>query len=78
MNDKLTTGQTRVYNTIKKYIEENGFSPTIREIGEIDGTTSPGTPLFHVKALKEKGYIDYKDGKGRTIRILKWEKTNTE
>ena len=35
MNDKLTTGQTRVYNTIKKYIEENGFSPTIREIGEI-------------------------------------------
>jgi hypothetical protein len=27
--------------------------------------------------LKEKGYIDYKDGKGRTIRILKWEKTKT-
>lgn len=72
--EDLTRVQKRVYYIIKDFIDKNGFSPTIREIGELNGNDSPATPLFHIRALKEKGYIDYKEGKGRTIRVIKWVK----
>lgn len=69
--EDLTKVQKRVYYIIKDFIEKNGFSPTIREIGELNGNESPATPLFHVKALKEKGYIDYQENKNRTIKVIK-------
>lgn len=60
-----------VYFAIKSYIEEKHISPTIRELCEIVGKSSPATIHYHLKNLKRDGYIDYDETKRRTIRIVK-------
>ena len=67
---KLTTKQTEVYNLIKKFIKEKGYSPTIRELCKILGLNSSASIHRHLKILKQKGYITYEEGKSRTIKIL--------
>lgn len=67
---KLTTKQTEVYNLIKKFIKEKGYSPTIRELCKILELNSSASIHRHLKILKQKGYITYEEGKSRTIKIL--------
>lgn len=70
----MTFSQQMVYESIKQYIRNNCESPTIREICELAGLSSPATVHKHLKNLKDKGYIDYRPKTGRSIRILKWIK----
>jgi repressor LexA len=67
----LTQSQKRIYVVIKDFINKNGYSPTVREIGSIAGISSPGTIHGHLKRIKDKGFITFKEGKNRTIRIIK-------
>lgn len=67
----LTETQERLYLTIKKYIENYGYSPTVRELCKLNGVNSPATIHYGLKQLKKKGYIDYQYNKNRTIRIMK-------
>lgn len=59
-----------VYKAIKEYIEENGYSPSIREICQITGKKSPATIKFCLDRLRKDEIISYVTGKNRTIRIL--------
>ena len=68
--EDLTSKQKETYDFIKKYIENNGYSPSVREISCIFDK-SVGTVHPMLKKLKSKGYIDYVSGKARTIKILK-------
>ena len=70
-NKLPTITQAKLYYAIKDFIEENGFSPTIRELNDILGKHSPGTIYPCLKILKRKGYIDFAEKKYRTIRITK-------
>ncbi len=70
MLEKLTTKQEVVLTFIKKYIASHGISPTIREICDGVGLSSPSTVLAHVENLKNKGYLTTIDNKCRTIRLL--------
>lgn len=67
---KLTKKQEKTLNIVKDYIQEHGYSPTIREICEICGVNSPATIHQSLKILKRKGYIDYVYNRNRTIRVL--------
>ena len=67
----MTRYQYNVYKAIKKFIEDNGYSPTIRELCDITGKNSAGTVQVHLRNLKKLGYITYIDGKSRTIKITK-------
>lgn len=67
----MTKSQENIYNIIKDFIKNNGYSPTIREIGEMAGLKSPATVFTHLEALEEGGYIKSERSKSRTIRILK-------
>ena len=69
----LTEKQRELFDAIKDYIQENGYSPTIRELCELLGKNSPATIHFGLKILKRKGYIDYVYNRNRTIRIIKGE-----
>lgn len=64
------TGITRgkILDTIINYIEENGFSPTVRELGELVGIKSTSTVHEHLKKLKEQGKIEWNPTQPRTIR----------
>lgn len=66
----LTEKQERTLNAIKDYIQEHGYSPTIREICVECGVNSPATIHTSLKILKRKGYIDYVYNRNRTIRVL--------
>ena len=68
--EKLTGRQSFILQVLKKLIAENGYPPTVREIGEKANLSSPATIHFHLKKLEEKGYIKKGDNKNRTIEIL--------
>lgn len=68
--EKLTGRQSYILQVLKKLIAENGYPPTVREIGEKAHLSSPATIHFHLQKLEEKGYIKKGDNKNRTIEIL--------
>ena len=68
--ESLTERQKEVLDVIKKYIATNGYPPTVREIGDILGLTSPATTQAHFDNLVKKGYIRKKDNLNRTIELL--------
>ena len=66
---KLSTMQQRIYDYIASSIQEQGYPPSVREIGEAVGLKSPSTVHFHLKHLEEAGYIEKGAGKGRAITL---------
>ncbi len=67
---KLTIKQKMVLEAIEWFINENGYSPTIREIAKL--LDSDTRSIFEkLMQLESKGYISTKNGKARTIKILK-------
>ena len=66
----LTAKQEEVYQFIKDRISA-GASPTVREISEHFGWSSPTASVCHIEALKKKGYItrDNNSVKARNIRL---------
>lgn len=68
--EKLTGKQTHILQILKQLVAENGYPPTVREIGEKANLSSPATIHFHLSKLEEKGYIKKDDNKNRTIEIL--------
>ena len=64
---ELTDRQRQVYEFIEARIEEWGYPPTIREIGEHLGIKSTNGVADHLKALKRKGYLQQRDQKSRTL-----------
>lgn len=67
----MTKRQEELYVVIKQFINDKGYSPTVRELGAITKKSSPATTFNKLRALKVKGYITYEEGKARTIKILK-------
>ena len=64
---KRTDTQARIYETITRMIREQGYAPSVREIGEAVGLKSPSTVHFHLKKLEEAGLIEKGACKGRAI-----------
>ena len=50
-------------------IRQQGYPPSVREIGEAVGLKSPSTVHFHLKHLEEAGVIEKGAGKGRAISL---------
>ena len=67
--ENLTKKQQQVFDFIKNYINENGYPPSVRDIGEGLNLSSPATVQAHINNLVELGYL-VKDGlKKRTLTI---------
>ena len=56
-NKNPTKRQTQVLNIIKSYIKDYGYAPSIREMAEELGVSSPATIKQHLEALVKKGYL---------------------
>jgi len=67
----LTSRQRQILEYIIEYEKEHGYPPTIREICEAFGISSPRGVSKHLEALEKKGYIERSKGRSRGIRILK-------
>lgn len=53
----LTDRQSEILNFIKDYIRQNGFTPSIREIGSAFGIKSTNGVSAHLDALEKKGVL---------------------
>ena len=58
MADKVTKRQQAVLDCIEECIREKGYGPTVREVCQSLGLSSPSTVHVHLKALEEKGLIE--------------------
>ena len=67
----LTIKQKTVLEAIEYFINENGYPPTVQELCDLTGDKSKNTVFNKLMQLEEKGYISTKNGKARTIKILK-------
>ena len=66
---ELSRMQQKIYDYIVACIREQGYPPSVREIGEAVGLKSPSTVHFHLKHLEEAGVIEKGAGKGRAIAL---------
>ena len=66
---EITRRQEKVLDTIKQFIEENEYPPTLAEIGEEIGITRSGVQ-GHLDQLEKKGYISMTPGRSRSVVIL--------
>ena len=54
---KITRRQQAVLDCIEDCVRDKGYGPTVREVCQALGLSSPSTVHVHLKALEEKGYI---------------------
>ena len=73
--EPLTTAQKELYDYLVDYINENQYSPSIRQMMMAMKLRSPAPIQSRLERLRNKGYIDWNEGKARTIRILHREKS---
>ncbi len=68
--DKDITGTTRrVYQFISDFIDTNGYSPSVREIGRGVGLKSTSSVAAHIVKLQDSGYIRKTSECPRTITL---------
>ena len=67
---KLTPKQQQIYDYILSFAGEHGYPPSVREIAQAVNLKSPATVHFHLKGLREAGYITQAEGKTRAISIV--------
>lgn len=68
---RLTKRELDVLHFIEKYQNENGWSPTIREIAKAIEIESTSTVHTYLKRLEAKEYIQRMVGAPRAIKLLK-------
>ena len=54
---KLTKMQQKIYDYIAETTRQQGYPPSVREIGEAVGLRSPSTVHFHLKHMEELGVL---------------------
>ena len=71
----LTSRQREVLEIIEQHMRERGYPPSVREIGEAVGLTSPSTVHAHLAALQKRGYLRRDPTKPRAIEV-RWDPTS--
>jgi repressor LexA len=65
----LTPRQREVLEVIETFQRERGFPPSVREIGEAVGLTSPSTVHTHLATLQRRGFLMRDPTKPRAIEV---------
>jgi repressor LexA len=66
----LTTRQQEIWQFLAEYVDEHGYPPTVREIGEAVGLASPSTVHAHLANLERAGLIRRDPTKPRAIELV--------
>ena len=69
--EALNKREKAIIKFIDKGIKENGYPPSVREIGKAVGLKSTATVHAYLAKLAEKGYIKKENQKGRALRLIK-------
>jgi repressor LexA len=69
----LTAAQQQLFDWLSDYIRQHQYPPSIRQMMRAMQLKSPAPVQSRLEHLRTKGYIDWTEGKARTIRILRAE-----
>lgn len=67
--DDLTERQTAILTFISRHCRDNGYPPTVREIGMAVGLASPSTVHAHLAKLESAGHIKRDPTKPRAMLV---------
>ncbi|HJO30782.1 MAG TPA: transcriptional repressor LexA [Acidobacteriota bacterium] len=73
----LTKRQKEILDYINRYVDENGYAPTLKEIGIGFGLSSPATVYNHIELLVQKGYLKKTPHQGRGIELVDGDPVRT-
>ncbi|HEY2938446.1 MAG TPA: transcriptional repressor LexA [Gaiellaceae bacterium] len=65
----LTGRQQEIWTFLTRYVDEHGYPPTVREIGEAVGLASPSTVHAHLANLERAGLIKRDPTKPRALEL---------
>ena len=65
----LTPRQREILHVIEKSMQERGYPPSVREIGEAVGLNSPSTVHNHLASLQKMGFLRRDPTKPRAIEV---------
>ncbi len=60
----------RILEFVNEFVQENGFAPSVREIGAAVGLRSTASVSYHLNQLQEKGMLQSPGAKGRKRAIV--------
>jgi SOS-response transcriptional repressor LexA len=67
---KLTRVQLNVFDAIVTNIRRRNYAPSIEEICLVSGHKSKSTVHRHLKILQAAGYIQWEEGRTRTLKVI--------
>ena len=59
-----------ILNYVNQFVQENGYAPSVREIGAAVGLRSTASVSYHIQQLQEKGMLQAPGAKGRKRAIV--------
>ena len=71
-NETLTDRQRGILKVIEQSMHDRGYPPSVREIGESVGLTSPSTVHSHLASLQRMGFLHRDPTKPRAIEV-RWD-----
>lgn len=66
----LTRRQRRVLEVIRESVENRGYPPSVREIGDAVGLNSPSSVAHQLKVLEAKGFLRRDPNRPRAMEVL--------
>ena len=60
----------RILDYVNHFVQENGYAPSIREIGAAVGLRSTASVSYHIQALQDKGLLLTPNTKGRKRSVV--------
>ncbi len=68
--DNLTERQRTILQMIRTSVADRGYPPSIREIGDAVGLTSPSSVAHQLRTLEKKGYIRRDPNRPRAMEVV--------
>jgi repressor LexA len=65
----LSPRQRRILEVIRESVETRGYPPSVREIGEAVGLTSPSSVAYQLSALQRKGLLRRDPNRPRAVDV---------
>lgn len=61
----------KTYDAVADWYDQRGYMPSLREVADALGLSSPSTARARLMVLRDMGCVDYQEHKPRTIYLLR-------
>jgi len=72
---RTTDKDQKILEFVRQFTYENGFAPSVREIGAAVGLSSTASVSYHLQQLQKKGLLQSADGKGRKRAVVSTQRS---